>query len=173
VPRHIQYIRDQDPANPSFLEVVLAYPGFHAALLHRISHWLWRYGLRATARVMSHIARFLTGIEIHPGAKIGKNLFIDHGMGVVIGETAIIGDNVIIYQGVSLGSKGDPVTKGQKRHPTVGDNVIIGAGAKVIGNISLGNNSSVGANSVVTNDVAEHTTVVGIPAHETRNQARL
>jgi|SRR6185437_3549234 len=164
--KHIQYIRDQDPVNPTFLEVILAYPGFHAVCHHRISHWLWKCKLKLIARLTSHISRFLTGIEIHPGAVIGKNLFIDHGMGVVIGETAIIGDNVTIYQGATLGSTGDPSSKGQKRHPTLKNNVIIGAGAKLIGNITIGDNSLVGANSVATHDVAANQTVVGIPARE-------
>lgn len=169
--KYIQYIQKQDPANPTFLEVVLAYPGLHAVFYHRISHWLWQYKLKTIARVVSHISRFLTGIEIHPGAIIGKNLFIDHGMGVVIGETSIIGDNVTLYQGATLGGRGNPSTKGQKRHPTLGNNVIIGAGAKVIGDIFIGNNSLVGANSVVSHDVPDNTTVAGIPAREIHNRA--
>lgn len=163
---HIQSIKDRDPADPSFLEVILAYPGFHAVCFHRVGHWLWKCRLKVIARVVSHLSRFLTGIEIHPGAVIGKNLFIDHGMGVVVGETTIIGDNVTMYQGVTLGGKGDSKTKGLKRHPTLGDNVVVGAGAKVIGDIKLGNNSNVGSNSVVTASVPDNATVVGIPARE-------
>lgn len=164
--KHIQHIREQDPANPSFLEVILAYPGLHAVIYHRASHWLWQRKLRVLARVLSHISRFLTGIEIHPGAHIGKNLFIDHGMGVVIGETTIIGDNVTLYQGSTLGGRGDPLAKGQKRHPTLGNHVTIGAGAKIIGDIFIGHNSLVGANSVVTHDVADNSIIVGVPAHK-------
>lgn len=160
----IQSIRERDPANPAFLEVILTYPGFHALCLHRVAHKLWCKNFKIFARWVSYLSRFLTGIEIHPGAVIGENLFIDHGMGVVIGETAVIGNNVTLFQGATLGGKGDPNTKGQKRHPTLGNNVVIGAGAKVIGNITLGNNSSVGSNSVVLNDVPAYTTVVGIPA---------
>ncbi len=163
---HIKYICKKDPANPSYLEVILTYSGLHAVCYHRVSHWLWQRKFKITARFISNLSRFLTGIEIHPGALIGKNLFIDHGMGLVIGETAIIGDNVILYQGVTLGSKGDPSTKGKKRHPTLGNNVIIGAGAKIIGDIFIGDNSQVGANSVVTHDVASNSTVAGIPARE-------
>ena len=162
----IQSIRERDPANPGYLEVVLAYPGFHAVCIHFIAHKLWQHKLKTLARVVSHISRFLTGIEIHPGAVIGHNLFIDHGMGVVIGETTVIGDNVTLYQCVALGGKGNPNTKGQKRHPTLGNNVMIGSGAKVIGNITLGDGVVVGSNSVVVHDVAPNLVVAGIPAVE-------
>jgi serine O-acetyltransferase len=160
----------RDPANPTFWEVVLAYPGFHAVCLHRVSNFLYKHKFGVLGRVISLFSRFFTGIEIHPGATIGECLFIDHGMGVVIGETTIIGNNVTIYQGVTLGGRGDPTTRGNKRHPTLGDNVVVGAGAMVIGDINLGDNSSVGANSVVNSDVAPNTIVVGIPAREVVNK---
>lgn len=151
---------ERDPAARSTLEVILAYPGFHAIVLHRIAHWLWNHRIRLFARILSHISRALTGIEIHPGAKIGKGFFIDHGMGVVIGETSEIGDNVTIYHGVTLG--GTSFTRG-KRHPTIESNVTIGAGAKVLGPLTVGANSKVGANSVVITDVPPNSTVVGVP----------
>jgi serine O-acetyltransferase len=154
-------VRARDPARPTWAEAILAYPGVHAVLWHRLAHALWRLGLRATARVVSHIGRFLTGIEIHPGARIGRRLFIDHGMGVVIGETAEIGDDVLIYHGVTLGGlSGQP----GKRHPTVEDGVAIGAGAQVLGPITVGAGARIGANAVVTRDVPRGATVVGIPA---------
>lgn len=156
----IKAIFDRDPAANNIVEVVLTYSGFHAITIHRFSHFLYKLGLRTIPRIISQIARFLTGIEIHPGAKIGKGFFIDHGLGVVIGETTEIGDNVTIYQGVTLGGTGKE--KG-KRHPTIGDNVLIGAGAKVLGSITVGNNSKIGAGSVVLRDVPENSTVVGIP----------
>ena len=152
----------KDPAARSTLEVLLCYPGLHAVWAHRIAHWLWSKKLRTLARFLSHISRFLTGIEIHPGAKIGRRFFIDHGMGVVIGETSEIGDDVLIYQGVVLG--GTSLDK-KKRHPTVGNNVVIGAGAILLGPINVGNNAKVGAGSVVIKDVPENATVVGVPAH--------
>ena len=151
---------ERDPAARSTLEVIFAYPGFHAIFLHRIANWLWNNQLNLMARGLSHISRFLTGIEIHPGAKIGKCFFIDHGMGVVIGETSNIGDNVTIYHGVTLG--GTSFTRG-KRHPTIEDNVTIGAGAKILGPLTVGSNSKIGANSVVIVDVPPNSTVVGIP----------
>lgn len=151
---------ERDPAARSSLEVIFAYPGFHAIVLHRISHRLWNNHLELPARVLSHISRALTGIEIHPGAKIGKSFFIDHGMGVVIGETSEIGDNVTIYHGVTLG--GTSFTRG-KRHPTIENNVTIGAGAKILGPLTVGANSKVGANSVVITDVPPNSTVVGVP----------
>ena len=151
---------ERDPAARSTLEVIFAYPGFHAIFLHRIANWLWNNQLNLMARGLSHISRFLTGIEIHPGAKIGKCFFIDHGMGVVIGETSNIGDNVTIYHGVTLG--GTSFTRG-KRHPTIEDNVTIGAGAKILGPLTVGCNSKIGANSVVIVDVPPNSTVVGIP----------
>jgi serine O-acetyltransferase len=146
----------------SALEVVLAYPGFHARQLHRLAHLLYRRGLRVPARIVSHLSRALTGIEIHPGARIGDGFFIDHGMGVVIGETAEIGNNCHFYQGVTLGGTS---TKRAKRHPTLGDNVVVGAGAKLIGAISVGNNVRIGAGSVVVTNVPDNATVVGVPGH--------
>lgn len=152
---------ENDPAARSKIEVFLLYPTIHALIAYRISHFLYTKKLFFLARLISQIARFITGIEIHPGAKIGKGLVIDHGMGVVIGETAEIGDNVLLYHGVTLGGTGKD--KG-KRHPTIGDNVIIGSGAKVLGAIFIGSNAKIGANSVVLKDVPEGATAVGIPA---------
>ncbi|HSC36060.1 MAG TPA: serine O-acetyltransferase [Thermodesulfobacteriota bacterium] len=151
---------ERDPAARSTLEVIAAYPGFQAAVSHRITHYLWGKNFKFTARVMSQFSRFFTGVEIHPGAVIGKGFFIDHGMGVVIGETSEIGENVTIYHGVTLG--GTSFTR-EKRHPTIGNNVTIGAGAKILGPLSIGDNSKVGANSVVIRDVPPNSTVVGIP----------
>jgi len=153
-------IFDRDPAARSTWEIILAYPGFHAILLHRAGHWLWQRGGTTAARLLSHLGRFLTGIEIHPGATIGRRFFIDHGMGVVIGETAEIGNDVTIYQGVTLG--GTSTHRG-KRHPTIEDWVVVGTGAKVLGPVTIGRHSRVGAGSVVVNSVPSHTTVVGIP----------
>lgn len=160
----IETVFKKDPAAKSVLEVIFCYPGLHSIWIHRISHWFYNHKMFFIARLISHINRFLTGIEIHPGAKIGRRFFIDHGMGVVIGETAEIGDDVLIYQGVVLG--GVSLSKG-KRHPTVGNNVVIGAGAIVLGNIKIGDNARIGAGSVVVKDVPENTTVVGIPARIT------
>lgn len=157
----INTVFKKDPAARSVIEVLLCYPGLHAIWLHRIAHWFYKKKLYLIARLISHINRFLTGIEIHPGAKIGRRLFIDHGMGVVIGETAEIGDDVLIYQGVVLG--GVSLSKG-KRHPTIGNNVVIGAGAIVLGNIKIGDNARIGAGSVVLKDVPSGATVVGVPA---------
>ena len=151
---------ENDPAARTKLEVFLLYPSIHARLAHMISHFLYKKNLLFLARLISQIARFLTGIEIHPGATLGAGILIDHGMGVVIGETAELGDRITIYHGTTLGGTGKE--KG-KRHPTVGDNVVIGAGSKVLGNIKIGSNSKIGANSVVINDVPEGATVVGIP----------
>lgn len=156
----IGIIYKKDPAARNIVEVIFCYPGFHALLLHRISHKLWIWKIPVVPRLISTFARFLTGIDIHPGATIGRRFFIDHGMGVVIGETAEIGDDVLLYQGVTLGGTS---SKAEKRHPTLGRGVVVGAGAKVLGNITLGNYSKVGAGSVVINDVPEHATVVGIP----------
>lgn len=156
----IQVVFERDPAVRSKWDVILAYPGFHAVLFHRLAHWLWSRGWTTLARVVSHLSRFLTGIEIHPGARIGRRLFIDHGMGVVIGETAEIGSDVTLYQGVSLA--GTSLEKG-KRHPTLEDWVLIGAGAAVLGPITIGRHSRIGAGSVVVNSVPAHSTVVGIP----------
>lgn len=163
--RNLRYdlnkVMENDPAARSKIEVFLLYPTIHALIAYRISHYLYINKLFFLARLISQISRFFTGIEIHPGAKIGRGLVIDHGMGVVIGETAEIGDNVLLYHGVTLGGTGKD--KG-KRHPTVGNNVVIGAGAKVLGPIYIGSNSKIGANSVVLNNVPEGTTAVGIPA---------
>lgn len=156
----IDCVFDRDPAARNWLEVVTAYPGFHAVRMHRLSHKLWRNGLRWLARFLSHLARWVTGIEIHPGARIGRRFFIDHGMGVVIGETAEIGDDCTLYHGVTLG--GTSWEKG-KRHPTLGNDVVIGAGAKVLGPITIGDDVRIGSNSVVLKDVAAGCTVVGIP----------
>ncbi|WP_277679967.1 serine O-acetyltransferase, partial [Gracilibacillus dipsosauri] len=156
----IEVVFDQDPAARTYMEVCLTYSGLHAIWSHRIAHGLYRKKFFFIARVISQISRFFTGVEIHPGAKIGKRFFIDHGMGVVIGETCEIGDNVTIYQGVTLGGTGKE--KG-KRHPTIKDNALIATGAKVLGSITIGENSKIGAGSVVLKDVPDHSTVVGIP----------
>jgi serine O-acetyltransferase len=153
-------IFERDPAARNWLEVVFCYPGLQALVMHRFAHILYRLGLPFIPRFLSHIARGLTGIEIHPGARIGKSVFIDHGMGVVIGETAIVGDYALIYQGVTLGGTGKETGK---RHPTVGKNVVVGAGAKVLGNLNIGDNVRIGAGSVVLRDVPSDCTVVGIP----------
>jgi serine O-acetyltransferase len=157
----IQTYRQRDPAARSDLEVLLCYPGLHATLWHRVAHALWMRGLRLPGRFASHLGRMLTGIEIHPGAVIGRRLIIDHGMGVVIGETAEVGDDVYLYHQVTLG--GTSSERG-KRHPTVGNGVIVGAGAKILGAITIGDNARVGANAVVVQPVAANETVVGIPA---------
>jgi serine O-acetyltransferase len=151
-----------DPAARSALEVMLLYSGLHALWWYRIHHWFWRHGWLFVARALSQFARWLTGIEIHPGAKIGRRFFIDHGMGVVIGETAEVGDDVTLYQGVTLG--GTTLSKG-KRHPTIRNGVVIGGGAKVLGNIVVGENCRIGAGSVVLRDVPDNSTVVGVPGH--------
>jgi serine O-acetyltransferase len=151
----------RDPAARSRLEVVFCYPGFHAVLIYRLAHGAWRRGFHLLGRWLSHLGRFLTGIEIHPGAEIGQRLFIDHGMAVVIGETAVIGDDVTLYQGVTLGGTS---LKGGKRHPTLRDNVIVGAGAQVLGPITVGHGARIGANAVVLKDVPPGATMVGIPA---------
>lgn len=159
--KDIEYIMENDPAARTKLEVFLLYPSIHARLAHMFSHFLYKKKLFFLARLISQLARFFTGIEIHPGATLGAGILIDHGMGVVIGETAQIGNRVTIYHGTTLGGTGKD--KGRKRHPTVGDNVVIGAGAKVLGNINIGSNSKIGSNSVVINDVPKGATVVGIP----------
>ena len=153
-------IKERDPAARSFLEIILCYPGFQALVLHRISHKLWNYKLPLLPRVLSQFTRTITGIEIHPGAKIGKGVFIDHGMGVVIGETSEIGDRCLLYQGVTLGGTGKD---SGKRHPTLQENVVVGAGAKVLGAINIGSNTRIGAGSVVVKNVERNCTVVGIP----------
>ncbi|MGB7565755.1 MAG: serine O-acetyltransferase [Prochlorococcaceae cyanobacterium] len=153
-------IRQRDPAARGTLEILLCYPGFHALVVHRVSHRLWRLGLPLLPRLLSQVGRALTGVEIHPGARIGQGVFIDHGMGVVIGETAVIGNRCLLYQGVTLGGTGK--THG-KRHPTLMENVVVGAGAKVLGAISVGSNTRIGAGSVVLRDVPADSTVVGVP----------
>jgi serine O-acetyltransferase len=156
-----------DPAAKSAVEIFFCYPGFHAILLHRLAHSLHAAGFVLLARILSQVNRLFTGIEIHPGARIGRRFFIDHGMGVVIGETTIIGDDVLLYQGVTLGGTGKE--KG-KRHPTVGNNVVIGTGAKILGNIRIGNHTKVGAGSVVIRSVPDNSTVVGVPARVVRSR---
>jgi serine O-acetyltransferase len=158
--RDIKTVFEHDPAAVNTLEVLLAYPGFHARQFHRLAHTLYRWRVPFLPRLISHIGRFCTGIEIHPGAKIGEGFFIDHGMGVVIGETAEIGDNVVLYQGVTLGGTSRQKVK---RHPTLGNNVVVGVGAKLIGDITIGGNSKIGAGSVVVTSVPANATVVGVP----------
>lgn len=165
----VQAVFERDPAARHLLEVLLCYPGFHAVQLHRIAHFLWRKRLRLAARLLAHLSRFLTGVEIHPGAKIGHGFFIDHGMGVVIGETAEIGDNVTMYQGAVLGGRG--TAKG-KRHPTIGNHVVIAAGAKVLGSFTVGDHAKIGAGAVVLKDVPPHATVVGVPGRIVRERGR-
>ncbi len=165
----IAAVKERDPAATSTFEILLTYPGLHALLFHRLAHRLYRNGFKVTARVISHFARFLTGIEIHPGATIGKSLFIDHGMGTVIGETSEIGDNVTIYQGVTLGGTGKE--KG-KRHPTIGNNVVVGVGATVLGAIKVGDNSVIGGGAVVINPVPPDSTVVGIPGRVVKKEGK-
>jgi len=161
----IETVFERDPAARSIVEVLLCYPGLHAIWFHRVAHWLWNKNLKLPARIVSHISRWLTGIEIHPGAKIGRRFFIDHGMGVVIGETTEIGNDVTLYHQVTLGGTS---TKKGKRHPTIGNNVVIGAGAKVLGPVKVGDNCKIGANSVVVKDVPPNSTVVGIPGKVVR-----
>lgn len=160
IQRDIDAVFQHDPAATSVLEVILAYPGFHAREFHRIAHALYKARVPLLPRLISHLSRFLTGIEIHPGAKIGEGFFIDHGMGVVIGETAEIGENVMLYQGVTLGGTSLQKTK---RHPTIGNNVVVGAHAQIIGAITIGDDVKVGGGSVVVNPVPSHSTVVGVP----------
>jgi serine O-acetyltransferase len=157
----IACVFERDPAARSTWEVLTCYPGFHALTLHRFSHWLWGHRLRWLARMFSHFTRFITGIEIHPGATIGKRVFIDHGMGVVIGETAEVGDDVMLYHGVTLGGRS---LEHGKRHPTLGDRVTVGAGAKILGPLVIGDDSAIGANAVVTHDVPADSIATGIPA---------
>ena len=154
--------RRRDPAARSGLEVALLYPGLHAIWAHRVWHALWRRGIRFPARMGSQVSRWLTGIEIHPGARIGRRFFIDHGMGVVIGETAVIGDDVVVFHGVTLGGRGGEHGPGQRRHPTVGDRVVLGAGSSLIGAITVGADSVVGASTVVTKDVPAGSVVTGV-----------
>jgi serine O-acetyltransferase len=158
----IASVFDRDPAARTTWEVVTCYPGFHALLIHRLSHWLWGKGFKWLGRFVSHFGRWLTGVEIHPGATIGRRFFIDHGMGVVVGETAEIGDDVTLYHGVTLG--GTSWSKG-KRHPTLSNGVVVGAGAKILGPVTIGEGAKVGSNAVVVRDVPSGATAVGIPAH--------
>lgn len=162
--RDIQAVKERDPACRGTLEVITCYPGFHILFFHRVAHWMWNHGLKLLARMTSQLGRFLTGIEIHPGAKIGPGFFIDHGMGVVIGETAEIGENVTLYHGVTLGGTS---WRKEKRHPTIGNNVVIGAGAKVLGPFKVGDNSKIGAGSVVVHEVPPNSVVVGVPGRVT------
>jgi len=165
----IKATQEKDPASKGYLQIILLYSGLHALIAHRIAHALWTARIPLLPRLISQLSRFITGIEIHPGAVIGKGFFIDHGMGVVIGETAIIGDNVTLFQGVTLGGTGKETGK---RHPTVGNNVVVGAGAKILGNITVGENSYIGANAVVIRDVPHNSTVVGVPGHVTKQDGK-
>jgi serine O-acetyltransferase len=158
----VAHVMEHDPAAKSRLEVLLCYAGLHAVWFYRINHWLWNHHFFLLARWLSQVARLLTGIEIHPGAKIGRRLFIDHGMGVVVGETATVGDDVTLYQGVTLGGTGK---EQGKRHPTIADNVVVGGGAKILGHITVGKNCRIGAGSVVLRSVPDDSTVVGVPGH--------
>jgi len=158
--RDIRVARERDPARPTVLEVIFCYPGVHAVWGHRISHWLWLRGARLTARLLTELTRILTGVEIHPGAELGSGLFIDHATGVVIGETAEVGDDVTLFHGVTLGGTG---RERGKRHPTIGDRVVIGAGAKILGPIKIGEDSRIGANAVVVKEVPSSAVVVGVP----------
>lgn len=160
VKEDINVIYENDPAAKNLLEVILCYPGLHALIFYRLAHRLYKWNIPLVPRIISYLTRIITGIEIHPGAKIGRRFFIDHGEGVVIGETTVIGDDVLVYQQVTLGGTGK---ESGKRHPTLGNNVIVGAGAKVLGNITIGDNVRIGAGSVVVEDVPEHSTVVGVP----------
>ena len=165
---YLESIKKRDPAAKSILSIILTYPGVKAVFFHQISNFFYKAGFDLIARIISQIIRFFTGIEIHPGAKIGKNLFIDHGMGVVIGETSEVGDNVTIYHNVTLGGSSPSIDserqRHEKRHPTIGNDVVIGSGAQIIGPIKVGNNSRIAANAVVVKDVPENATMVGIPA---------
>jgi len=167
--QEIQAARKRDPAASGFLEILLLYQGLHALVAHRIAHFFYGMRMFFFARLISQLSRQMTGIEIHPGAKIGRRLFIDHGMGVVIGETAVVGNDVLLYQGVTLGGTG--LDKG-KRHPTIGNNVVVGTGAKVLGNITVGDNSYIGANAVVIKDVPPNATIVGVPGKITKQDGK-
>ncbi len=167
--RDIRSVFERDPAARSLPEVLFCYPGLHAVWIHRLAHWCWTHRLKLLGRFLSHLGRFLTGIEIHPGARLGPGVFIDHGMGVVIGETAEVGENVTIYQGVTLG--GTSLEK-VKRHPTIGNNVVIGSGAKVLGPFTVGENSRVGSGSVVVKEVPPNSVVVGVPGRVTHRDGK-
>ena len=165
---YLESIKKRDPAAKSILSIILTYPGVKAVFFHQISNFFYKAGFDLIARIISQTVRFFTGIEIHPGAKLGKNLFIDHGMGVVIGETSVVGDNVTIYHAVTLGGSSPSIDsekqRHEKRHPTIGDDVVIGSGAQIIGPVKIGNNSRIAANAVVVKDVPTNATMVGIPA---------
>ena len=165
----IKATQERDPAARGMVEIILLYPGLHAIIFYRIANSLWNMKIPLIPRIISQIARFLTGVEIHPGAAIGKGLFIDHGMGVVVGETSIIGNNVTLFQGVTLGGTGKETGK---RHPTLGDNIVVGTGGKILGNITIGDNSYIGANAVVLRDVPANSTVVGVPGHITKQDGK-
>tara|TARA_Y100000591_G_C21826561_1_gene697021 strand:+ start:220 stop:798 length:579 start_codon:yes stop_codon:yes gene_type:complete len=169
---YLDSIKKRDPAAKSLLSIILTYPGVKAVLIHRISNFFYLAGFNLIARIISQLSRFFTGIEIHPGAKIGKNLFIDHGMGVVIGETSEIGNNVTIYHAVTLGGISPSIDterqRHEKRHPTIGDKVVIGSGAQILGPIKIGTNSRIAANAVVVHDVPENSTMIGVPAKAVR-----
>src|SRR5213596_1094457 len=167
--RDVRAVLERDPAARSAFEVLLCYPGVHALCFHRLAHAIWRRGWTTSARLLSHVARFLTGIEIHPAATLGPGLFIDHGMGVVIGETAEVGENVTLLQGVTLGGTS---LKREKRHPTLGNNVVVGAGAKIIGGFTIGDGSRIGAGSVVVREVPPNSVVVGVPGRVTYRDGR-
>lgn len=168
-PQEIRSTKEKDPAAKGYLEIILLYPGLHAVIFYRIAHVLWKFKVPFFPRAISQMTKFFTGIEIHPGAQIGHGLFIDHGMGVVVGETSIIGNDVTMFQGSTLGGTGKETGK---RHPTVGNGVVIGAGAKVLGNITVGDNSYIGANAVVLRDVPANSTVVGVPGHITKQDGK-
>jgi len=167
--KELKATRERDPAATNYIEVLLTYSGLHAVVLYRLAHFLWGIKVPVLPRVISQIGRFCTGVEIHPGAVIGKGFFIDHGTGVVIGETAVIGDNVTLFQGVTLGGTGK---ERGKRHPNIGNGVVIGTGAKVLGNITIGDNSYVGANAVILNDIPANSTVVGVPGRVTKQDGK-
>ena len=167
--KEIKATQERDPAAKGLLEITLLYPGFHAIVFYRAAHFLWNLKIPFLPRLISQFARFLTGVEIHPGAQIGDGFFIDHGMGVVIGETAIVGDDVTLFQGVTLGGTGRETGK---RHPTLGNNVVVGTGAKILGNIHIGENSYIGANAVVIKDVPANATVVGVPGRITKQDGK-
>ena len=167
--RAIKETQEKDPASKGYLQIILLYSGLHALIAHEVAHVLWKIKIPFFPRLLSQLARFITGIEIHPGVSIGRGFFIDHGMGVVIGETAVIGDNVTLFQGVTLGGTGKQTGK---RHPTIGNNVVIGAGAKVLGDIMVGENSYIGANAVVLGDVPANSTIVGVPGHITKQDGK-
>lgn len=167
--QEIKSAQERDPAAKGNFQIIFLYCGLHAIIAYRLSHFLWKHKIPFLPRLISQTARFFTGIEIHPGAQIGQGLFIDHGMGVVVGETAVIGNHVTLFQGVTLGGTGKETGK---RHPTLGDHVVVGAGAKVLGNITIGSNSYIGANAVVLRDAPPNTTVVGVPGHVTKQDGK-